>query len=182
MIIENPAALQFLLTEEIYFSKNDIDNFEAVAPEVVTVEAPPVENPPVQPVVIQTPVVEFQYLGQNKKGFLIVCHYADNEHMDDKHLEALKSALQRKELGLDDIAILNLGRHAEADINLIQQYFKPQRLLLLGDHCRLTGWEILALNQLTDLQSIKALYTYSFGEMMGDRDKTKAFWEQMKLL
>src|ERR1700748_2966248 len=117
MIIENPAALQFLLTEEIYFSKNDIDNFEVAPPDTVTVEPPPVENIPVQPTVIQTPVVEFQYLGQNKKGFLIVCHYADQAHMGVKHLEALKSALQRKELGLDDIAILNLSRHVSANIN-----------------------------------------------------------------
>jgi hypothetical protein len=182
MIIENPAALQFLIQEDIYLVKKDIDNLGSAVPEPSLVtEKTPIALPE-QPVVIETPVLSFQYLGKNGKQFLILCSYPGADAMDEKHLEALKSALQRKELALDDMVILNIANYPQATIAQLQEYFKPQRLLLLGEPCLLNGWDKFTLNQLENQTGIKALYTYSFTEMMGDRDKTKAFWEQMKVL
>jgi len=190
MIIENPAALQFFLTEEIYFDQNDVNATSTVDAvpqstiQSITATEAPVETPviPQTTVVIETPVLSFNYLGGNAKNFLIVCHYPGLDVMDDKHLTALTSALQRKELSIADVAILNLHKYIDATVDQLTQYFKPQRLLILGAQGRLAGWDVLDLNQLTDMPGHKALYTFSFAEMMGDRDKTKAFWEQMKLL
>ncbi len=191
MIIENPAALQFFLTEEIYFDQNDVDTvtlpvetaLQPIAEPAAIAEAPS-EAPLVAqtPVVIETPVLSFNYLGGNGKNFLIVCHYPGLDAMDEKHLAALTSALQRKELSINDVAILNLHKYIDATVDQLTLYFKPQRLLILGAQGRLSGWDVLDLNELTDMPGHKALYTFSFAEMMGDRDKTKAFWEQMKLL
>lgn len=196
MIIENPAALQFIINEQIYLAKSDIGKplqpvpVMAVADEPAVIAAPVVSPEPViaetlivaepEPAV-QAPVINFNYWGKNAKGFLIVCHYASAE-MDEKHFAALTSTLQRKELSLDDVALVNLAQHAEATVEQLQSFFKPQRLLILGAQCRLPGWDALPLNQLTDLTGYKVLYTDSFTDMMGDRDRTKAFWEQMKQL
>jgi hypothetical protein len=173
MIIENPAALAFFLTDEIYLDQSDISGLTA------PLEAQPEPQPIV---VVETPAFSCNYTGNNQKNFLILCHYPGLDAMDEKHLIALTSALQRKELTMDDVAIVNLSVYADADTQQLQTYFKPQRLLLLGAKSRLKGWDALILNHLTDIENSKVLYTYSFGEMMGDRDKTKAFWEQMKLL
>ena len=190
MIIDNTAGLQYLLSEDIYLLKQDMDNLDDI-----TVEPAPVTEEPIivaakpepviteQPVIVaEAPALYFNHLGSNAKQFLILCHYPGNDQMDEKHLEALKSALSRKELALDDVAIVNINKHATATISELNEYFKPARLLLLGAPCLLAGWDKLALNELTNLGGIKTLYTYSFTEMMGDRDKTKAFWEQMKVL
>jgi hypothetical protein len=196
MIIDNTAGLQYLLNDDIYLLKQDMDNLDAVVSEPVmpTIEEPAAEAPKLivstpEPVVVtaqatvaEAPALFFDHLGSNAKQFLILCCYPELQQMDDKHLEALKSALNRKELALDDVAILNIANHTHATIAQLSQYFKPARLLLLGAPCLLSGWDKLALNQLNNLGGIKALYTHSFTEMMGDRDKTKAFWEQMKVL
>jgi len=210
MIIENPAALQFIINEQIYLSKSDIDKFDeplqvaAVAdephadeppvtqPEPIVTQAPvtEVEKPAVAeaPVVaeatpvIETPVLTFNYLGKNAKGFLIICHYADAGIMDEKHLAALTSTLQRKELSLDDVAIVNMAKHAGATVRQIHSFFKPSRLLILGQQGILPGWDAFVFNQLLEKNGFKALYTHSFADMMADREKAKAFWEQMKQL
>ena len=213
MIIENPAALQFIINEQIYLSKSDIGTVSQQAPVVaVADEQAPIDqheaNP--EPViaqapavvaeavpepavaeaaavaetapVIETPVLGFNYLGKNAKGFLIICHYQDLDSMDEKHLAALTSTLQRKELSLDDVAIVNLAKHAGSTVRQIHSFFKPSRLLILGKQGVLPGWDTLVFNQLLEKNGFKALYTDSFTDMMGDRDKTKAFWEQMKQL
>jgi hypothetical protein len=196
MIIDNTAGLQYLLSEDIYLLKQDMDNLDGIVAEPATVIEEPViiaakpepviaEQPIVaeQPVIVaEAPALYFNYLGSNAKQFLILCNYPGNDQMEEKHLEALKSALSRKELALDDVAIVNISKHGTATITELNGYFKPSRLLLLGAPCVLVGWDKLVLNELTNLGGIKALYTYSFTEMMGDRDKTKAFWEQMKVL
>jgi hypothetical protein len=185
MIIDNVAGLQYLLNEDIYLLPQDMNNLNAVAAEpVVIAESTPVKPEPVveQTIVAEPAALYFNHLGNNAQQFLILCHYPGSDQMDEKHLEALKSALSRKQLALDDVAILNLHKHTAANVADLQQYFAPTRLLLLGATALLTGWDKFNFNQLTNLGSTKALYTYSFTEMMGDRDKTKAFWEQMKVL
>src|SRR5476651_2202387 len=192
MIIENPAALQFIINEQIYLSKNDVGNLTQQAPVAAVAEEPvpvvaaevtpepviaeaPVAITPVP--VIETPVLNFNYLGKNAKGFLIICHYPGLDSMDEKHLTALTSTLQRKELSLDDVAIVNLAQHASSTVRQIHSFFKPSRLLILGQQGILPGWETFVFNQLLEKNEFKALYTHSFTDMMGDRDKTKAFWE-----
>lgn len=188
--MDNSAGLQFFLSEDIYFLKQDMDNFHPIVsePNVEQIHQPIIELPDPTVLVIEIPIVAeppalyFKHLGNNSQQFLILCSYPDATNMDEKHLEALKSALQRKELALDNVAILNIANHAPADIANLNNYFKPARLLILGANARLHGWDKFALNQIETLDGTKVLYTYGFSEMMGDRDKTKAFWEQMKAL
>lgn len=188
MIIDNTAGFQFLLSEDIYLLKQDLGNLKGPDMEQpVTVPAEPeyvAEEPlisPPEPIFIkQTPVLRFDYMGGNKQNFLIICSY--NGAIDEKHVAALTSTLQRKELSLDDVAIMNLVDFSGATNTQLMDFFKPARLLILGNDSQLLGWDKFKLNELQNAEGVKVLYTHSFGEMMGDRDKTKAFWEQMKVL
>src|ERR1700676_4986472 len=119
MIIDNTAGLQFFLNDDIYLLKQDMDKLDAVLTEpAIAIEEPVIaikeafvviEDPVVAIteafVVADAPALYFNHLGSNAKQFLILCSYPDAGQMDDKHLTALTSALQRKELALDDVAI-----------------------------------------------------------------------------
>jgi hypothetical protein len=223
MMMDNPAALQFFMTEDIFLLKQDMDAIGNAVPQAVVADVEPVatatttmviepvlkaapvvieativaepepiitkpEPPAATPVteaippVIETPKPAFEYLGKNQKGFLIVFHSNGAGKFDDKHFAALTSSLTRKELSLDDVAIIDLHAHPNTTIADIAAYFKPARVMLLGSQCLLPGWHKLKLNVIAKGNAYTALYTYSFDEMMGDKDKVKAFWEQMKAL
>ena len=170
MRVENPAALRFIIDEDLYLLNKDKS--------VATIPALPI---PILPPV-ETPAVEFKYLGSNKKNFLIIVHYPDNEFINDAHLTALENILKRKELGLDDVAILNLATHADSTNEEIIAQFKPRRLLLMGEKTLHLTTASLALNQPKQIENYIALYSFSFDEMMTSNDNKRVFWEQMKTL
>ena len=224
MMIDNPASLQFFMTEDLFLLKQDMDAIGNALPQSAAavaetgpavIETTIVAEPEAKPIVAETlvaaapelvpaapeptlpvaeapkvtamPIVEapkpaFSHLGKNQKNFLIVFHSNGAGKFDDKHFAALTSSLARKELSLDDVAILDLYAYEDTSIADIAAHFKPARVMLLGSRCLLPGWNRLKLNVIAKGNAYTALYTYSFDEMMGDKDKVKAFWEQMKAL
>ncbi|HWZ36044.1 MAG TPA: hypothetical protein VNW51_07795, partial [Mucilaginibacter sp.] len=127
MKAEHAAALPYIFQDEVYLLPDE-RSFEgpvvagAVAAPIPVVEpaAEPVATPvPAEPTPVaepkaspdvQSPAAQFNCLGSNKKGFLIFVHYPNHEFMDQEHLTALQNILKRKELELDDVAILNLAK------------------------------------------------------------------------
>jgi len=162
--VENPAALRFIIDEDLYLL--NIDKSAASIPASLHVE---------------TRAAEFNYIGGNKKNFLIIVHYADKEFIDDAHLTALENILKRKELNLDDVAILNMANHHNSTYEEVLTYFTPKRLLLMGEKT-LPHTIALVLNQPRQLADCLALYSFSFDEMMTSNENKRVFWEQMKTL
>ena len=132
--------------------------------------------------VATTQPVDFNYLGKNKAGFLILTHYPDAEYIEGSHLIALESILKRKDLLIDDVAIFNLAKYDGVSFEDVTNYFKPQKILLLGKNALPQNIISLKLNIPQQLANCTALCSFSFDEMMGSNDNKKAFWEQMKLL
>ena len=165
MRIENPAALRFIIEDDLYLLNKD-----------------KITTPVVTPAVTETPIPEFKYLGLNKKNFLIIVHYEDIEFIDEAHLTALENILKRKELYLDDVAILNLANHNTHTFEQVTAYFNPQKLLLMGRKALPKNVTTLILNQQVRLTGCQALYSFSFDEMMSSNDNKKVFWDQMKTL
>lgn len=200
MIASNPEALRYILQEDLYLLQSEKDQYlqkeEDAVPELrVTAEEPvhaPVNTPapPPQPItaipklqaVAETQKVVYKYLGQNKKGFLILVNYTNAEHIAEPHLKALESTLVRKGSGLDDTVVLNLAKYPAVTYADLINEFKPEKILLLGAGAIPTGLSGVALNQIVNIGDKQVLYSYGFAEMMGNKDKTRAFWEQMKNL
>ncbi len=166
MKIENPAALRFIMQEDIYLLPPDKTEHPAAI---------------VSPV-LTTKVEDINYLGKYKKGFLIVAHYTNEDYMAAAHIAALESILNRKDHSMDDVAIVNRFTYPDVDFDQIQSYFKPQKLLLLGKDSLPANMQALAFNQPQKINGYPALYTYSFDEMMDNVPNKKAFWEQVKNL
>ena len=167
MYIENPIALRFIMQDELYLLNSD----------KVLYDAPAAPHP-----IAETLAVSFNYLGGNKKKFLVVTHYPDQEFIPDKHLAALENILKRLDFSLDDAAIFNIARHSGLAFEHLNNFFKPQKLLLLGANTLPEGMEAPAFNKTAALNNCSTLFSFSFDEMMENNENKKVFWEQMKQL
>ena len=166
MKVEDPNALRFILQDDIYLLDEDKrdDN----------------QTPALQPQ-IETPQVSFNYLGTNKKNFLILVNYQGHEFIPDDHLAALESVLTRKGYSRDDVVILNTAK-TDTRYESLTAYFKPGKLVILGEGSMPDGIKLPKFNQLENRDGLDVLYTFSFDAMMTNTDNKKAFWDQMKTL
>jgi hypothetical protein len=168
--VENPYAFSFIMNDELFLLKKDKVAAAAVVP------SPPSPTP------VKTPPQGFNFMGANKKNFLIVTHYPETEFIDQAHLAALESVLTRLGLSIDDTAIINRAKYTDASHRELSDFFKPHKLLLLGEEALPAGMEPPTLNQPKKINGCPVLYSFSFGEMMDNNAYKKAFWEQMKQL
>lgn len=175
MNIENPLAFSFILQDDLYLLNNDKEAYinnpasQALAPEPIAVAE-------------ETMPLSFNYLGKHKKNFLVIAHYPGIDFMAEKHLSALESTLKRLEFSMEDVAILNRANHAEVTIQQLMDFFKPQKLLLLGANALPAAMDLPTLNKPLHFNGCQTLLTFSFDEMMDNIEFKKAFWEQMKQL
>ncbi|MFI5158118.1 MAG: hypothetical protein ACHQF4_04590, partial [Sphingobacteriales bacterium] len=132
--------------------------------------------------VVEAKPVEFNYLGGNKKNFLITVHYPGIDFMADAHLTALQNTLKRLGFELEDVVILNLASYAEADHETISDFFSPKKMLLMGKNALPKNISPLKLNEQQTQGSCVLLFSFSFDEMMDNNEYKKTFWEQVKLL
>jgi hypothetical protein len=188
--VENPFALRFLLEDELYLLNTDKTLYEKrnISEPVVEVPISEIKIQAAEPIIeepkpeIKTLAVNFNYLGQNLKNFLILVHYPELEFIAEEHLTALQNILKRKELDLNDVAILNMATYGIVKFDELTTFFKPTKLLLLGHDALPNGIAPLVLNNAKPSGAYTALYSFSFGEMMASTENKKAFWEQMKTL
>ncbi|MGI4749355.1 MAG: hypothetical protein ACRYFB_01875 [Janthinobacterium lividum] len=168
MIAENAAALRILMNDDLYLSQEDLqqNHFAAIG----------VEPEPILPEKITTP--EIQFLGENLQNFLILT----DEPIQENHLKALENTLLRKQLTLDDAALVDFSAQKNISYEQLHASFMPQKLVLFGLNPEKLGLSETGLNQVMQVDELKVLYTYSFSEMLGNKEKTKAFWEPMKNL
>jgi hypothetical protein len=164
--VEDTNALRFILEDEIYLLNADKSLYAS----------PPKSQPEIE---TQQPV--FNYLGSNKKNFLVLVSYDAHEFMKDEHLAALESVLGRLAHTRDDVVIFNLAKHAPVNQEQLFTFFEPKTMLILGKAAMPAGID-LKLNTIEKSKGADILYTYSFDEMMTSIENKKAFWEQMKTL
>lgn len=167
MKVEDTHALRFIMQDELYL----LDEDKSIYPSA------PITHPGIQ---TQQPV--FNYLGSNKKNFLVLVSYDEYEFMKEEHLTALESVLGRLGHTRDDIAILNLAKCDTAAHEDIVEYFRPRTVVILGKGAIPVSAGDLKFNTIEPKNNIKMLYTFSFDEMMADVSNKKIFWEQMKSL
>jgi hypothetical protein len=189
MAIDNPALLHYFLQDDLYLLNEDKNAYNGQPKLVIVPQAEaeilPVAEAPAEQIptlVAETPKPNFKYLGGNKKQFLILVNYIADEHMAEAHLKALESTLGRKTLAIDDVAILNIAGHTTNNHHDIIGFFSPAKLLILGTPAIPAGMASPQLNVIQQLENRLQLFTHSFEEMLTDREKAKAFWEQMKNL
>jgi hypothetical protein len=171
--VESGQALRFILQDEIYLLNEDKLNYTKPGNQQAPAPQPQTET--------VTPKPVFNYLGSNKKHFLVLTHYPNNDFIADDHLAALEAVLGRKNHAREDVAILNIAKNAFEFTELLA-HFKPQTILLLGQQAIPAGIDQLKFNQVETRDGVTLLYTFAFDAMMNSVDNKKAFWEQVKSL
>ena len=170
MKVEDPSALRFILQDELYLLEEDKPNY-ITDNNRFTVPEPQIE----------TPQITFNYLGSNKKNFLVLVHYPAHDFIADDHMIALESVLGRKDHTRDDVAILNTAKNVAA-FDTIKNHFSPQTILILGQESVPEGIKQTQFNRFEKHDGLNILFTFSFDAMMTNTENKKAFWEQMKTL
>jgi hypothetical protein len=171
--VESGKALRFILGEEIYLL--DEDKLTYAKP---TIEQTPV--PQTLPLTVTSKPV-FNYMGSNKKRFLVLTHYPNNDFIADDHLAALEAVLGRKNHTRDDVAILNIAKN-NSEYRELLSHFKPQTILILGQQAVRVAMDPPKFNQVEKRDGVTLLYTFAFDAMMTNVDNKKAFWDQVKTL
>jgi len=164
--VEDTNALRFILQDEIYLLDEDKSLYSG------TQKSQPE---------IKTPQPVFNYLGANKKNFLILARYPEYEFIKDEHLTALEAVLGRIGYSRNDVAILNLAKH---DVSHQQHldFFTPKTVVILGEAAIPPGMVDPKFNNVEKSEDLAVLYTFSFDEMMANVANKKTFWEQIKNL
>lgn len=139
----------------------------------------PVADP--APVVNQKPA--FAFLGGNKQGYLFVTDDAQSEYMSAAGMDAFTKTLGARNLSLDEVAVLNLARHAgQAAFADLISFFKPRAVVLLGAKATALRIPDIALNTVGQVGDIPVFQTYSFDVLLVDADKKSVFWPVLKSL
>jgi hypothetical protein len=170
MNIENPLAYSFLLQDDIYLLNTDKERFKKM--EQATADDIAAEK---------TPSPAFKYRGGHKKQYLVVTHYPGADFIATPHSAALESTLKRLGYEPDDIAIFNLAHYSGAQFQQIVDFFKPQKMLVLGNQALPPAMCAVDRHKPQPVNNIRTLLTFSFDEMMDNVENKKIFWEAMKL-
>ena len=168
MTAESAAALRILMNDDLYLRQEDFHQPSVVD---IIIEA--------KPVLLEQPAQsKIAFSGKNLKNILVLT----DEPILENHLKALESTLARKQLNLDDVALVDFSAQNDLTYENLHASFMPQKLVLFGLNPEKLGLPETAFNQVIQADDLEILYTYNFTEMLGNKEKTKAFWEPMKNL
>jgi len=74
----------------------------------------------------------FKFLGGNKKSVLILVNDKENDVSTEQGRELLRKIVKAVDLGTPDFAVLNYANYIGTDFVELQQFFKPQLMLVFG--------------------------------------------------
>ena len=170
----DPGALRLLMTEDLFCIRKE-------QPVIQTDNSINLPEPKPDSAVIQPDLpIDFSYLGENNKYFLILINDQKHTHLNKEHQEMLVKILQAKTMELRDVAILNLNRYPGILFNSLKEFFAPSRVVLFGVDPQTIGLPGMGSNEPQKINDVKTLATYNFEEMKNDVDKKRAFWNVLK--
>ncbi len=167
MKIDNPIAYPYFIGNEVYILASEKEALKNNVSEISEVSEA---------------VISFNYQGNNKKNFLVITNYPDQDFIAPNHTTALENTLKRLGFEMDDLAILNSANYPKIVFNELLKFFNPTRILILGNSAMPEIETAIPFNKCFRYQNIHILLTFSFNEMMDNTDDKKLFWEQMKQL
>jgi hypothetical protein len=189
-------TLSLLLTEDIYvldkMTVNQVDKSEETVKAPITEETIQIEKQtPTAIPTLETPQasaavpeikksLEFTYIGENNKYFLILIDDANNKEISPIHKETLLKIMTAKGLELRDLAVLNLNLFPNANVNELKDFFSCSKLVLFGINPQRIALPSISSNKVENHLNIKLFSTYSIDEMINDVNKKKEFWAIMK--
>lgn len=193
LLVKDNNALKFFMTEDLYI----LPEKEVLKPADKTEELS-IPEPVKIPETIQIPKIEavaeeikapaeeikktinFSYLGDNNKYFLILIDDSKSTEISGLHKETLLKIMSAKGLEIRDLAILNLDKHQSVNFSELKDYFSCSRIALFGIDPKRIALPSMSSNKVEDYMNVKILATFGIDEMINDVTKKKEFWAVMK--
>ncbi len=190
LLVKDTNALKFFMTEDLYFlpekeeqKPSEKDENAPVIEPLVRQEAILAENTQATPEEIKVSTkkeINFSYIGENNKYFLILIEDKKNAEISTTHKETLLKIMSAKGLEMRDLAILNLDKHPDVSFSDLKTYFSCNRIALFGIDPKRISLPSMSSNKIENYTDVKILATFSIDEMINDVAKKKEFWAVMK--
>lgn len=123
------------------------------------------------------------FLGNNNKKITVVVNESDALHLSDSSLDLLTSILGACKLSFNDIAVLNLSKHAGTTYQYITEQMNAATVLLFGVSpaeislpLHFPEYQIQKYNQQT------YLYAANFNVLRTDKTEKTKLWNSLKII
>jgi hypothetical protein len=137
-----------------------------------------------------SPAIETQqhikFLGDNKKGVVVILKEENAVHLNDDKLLLLTNLLSACKLTLADVAIININKQ-QVSYKQIKQDLNPQYLLLMGNVIKPIALPfIFPEYRVQQYDNTEMIIAADLDNLLGQSDAVKnekrKLWESLKLL
>ncbi len=194
-LTSNVEALRLFFTEDIYLVKNEAEMIVENANENLILETTKIEINIIEEVVMPKPRINevqdqeltrkelnFEYLGKNQKGILILVNDPVNKVSSTQGTELLRKLVKAIGLTNNDFALLNYSSYSDAKFVDLNTFFNCKLLLAFGVKPQSLDLAEHALHQLHNFESTRLIFTTNLHELANDQASKKILWATLQQL
>jgi len=197
-LTSNAEALRLFFTEDVYLVKSESDAClatpvtenptEAFKPNpVITAADAVIENLPISvPAIAETKPLrqkwDFEHLGKNQKGILILVNDNVNKVSSPQGTELLRKLVKAIALTNNDFALVNFANYQGAKFEDLSLFFNCQLVLSFGVDAQQLGLTTQPLHQLNTLGEIRLIFTSNLHDLDSDTASKKILWATLQRL
>ncbi|RZK55257.1 MAG: hypothetical protein EOO91_14415 [Pedobacter sp.] len=194
-LTSNAEALRLFFTEDVYLVKDDSQN-ALIEPITVNVDLQsdmPVVQPHFAHETPSLPILEepqpkmqkewnFEFLGKNQKGILILVNDAINKVSSPQGTELLRKLVKAIELTNNDFALVNYANYLDATFDDLNGVFSCQLLISFGVGAKTLGLAEQGLHQMSILGPTRMIFTTNLHDLDADQASKKLLWATLQQL
>jgi len=194
-LTSNAEALRLFFTEDVYLVKDDSQNAFI---EPVTIKADLVSDTPAiesiineevpslpiaqEPKAVYQKEWNFESLGKNQKGILILVNDGTNKVSSPQGTELLRKLVKAIELTNNDFALVNYANYLDANFDDLNKVFSCQLLLSFGVSAKILGLAEQALHQMSTMGQTRMIFTTNLHDLDADQASKKLLWATLQQL
>lgn len=124
---------------------------------------------------------EWKLLGNNQKNILVAVVYENITHLPDPQLDFLMQLLKACQLGLNDVALINLGNYKDIAYTDILSYFQTKTILLFGISAQQFGFPFETPQyQVQPFTHYTVIHAPALQELQNDKPAKGLLWTGLK--
>jgi len=127
--------------------------------------------------------IAFKSLGNNQKNVLIGVNYPERANLPDTQLDFLTNLLKACNLGLNDVAIINLNNYPDAVYTEILEHFKSKIVMLFGITAHQFGFPFeIPEYQVQQFAGRTVIHSPALHELENDKVAKGKLWTSLRII
>lgn len=187
-LTNNAEALRLFFTEDIFLVNDNVEMAVATTIPVDLRKEQEVSALPTLSVQIEKTKIEpkksfdFEFLGKNQKGILILVNDNANKVSSVQGTELLRKLVKAIELTNNDFALVNYANYIGANFEDLNGVFNCQLVLSFGVSAQQLGLSEQEMHQLHKLNAIKLVFAKNLHDLDADVASKKTLWASLQQL